>query len=86
MARVTGTDMAEIFSDFVNAGLDKEFDEFVIKVTSDHRTLQRSMFLVMFKCMEEWHDMYIDGNYDDRNEYSLKIAYQMIESLKETKA
>lgn len=83
MARMTGTDMSEIFSNFVNSGLSYDFEQFAEKITTDHKTIQDDSFRMMFKCMEKWHTMYKEGNYDGRNEGSLKLAYEMIESLKE---
>lgn len=75
----------ESFSDFINSGGYTKINEFADLVTKDHRALQADTFRLMFKCFEIWHDMYENGNYDARNQNELKIAFEIIESLKDKK-
>lgn len=83
MTRKTGTEMAEELSNFTNSMLSTGREEFIKGVTTDHRTLQDDMFKMFFGCIEEWSKLYEQGNYDGRNEGSLKLANTMIEALKE---
>lgn len=83
MSRVTGLEMAESFSRFINSSLPSEREEFARTVVVDHRTLQQDSFLTFLKCIEVWSDCY-DGNmFDARNEYAVKASKIMMQALKD---
>jgi hypothetical protein len=80
MNKLTGTQMAEQFSDFVNMSTHDK-DEFSKAVTNEHRHLQQEMFNSMLKCIEGWRTNEILGYYDARNEYAVKASKAMIQGL-----
>lgn len=85
MTRVTGIEMAEKFSNFVNSSFGSERIEFAREISSDHRTLQEDSFLTFLMCIEKWASDYDNGSYDERNKYTVKASKVMLEALKEAK-
>lgn len=80
--KLTGTQMGEKFSDFVNMSTHDK-DEFALTVTNEHRFLQQEMFNSMMKCVERWSDNHDNRHYDARNEYAVKASKAMIQGLKD---
>lgn len=76
-----GGKVANQLSDFINSAVNKDKEMFVRVVTDDHRTLQEDVFKLFQKCIEEWANNYVEGNYDDRNEYTCKASYEMMKVL-----
>lgn len=83
MSRKTGLQMANALSDFANIAVSNEKLSFVEAVTTDHKTLQEDTFMMFLKCMEQWSEMKVQGNYDARNEYTCKASSVMIKALKD---
>lgn len=82
MAKLTGREMGEQFSDFVNVST-HDRQEFADTVTTEHRFLQQEMFMAMMKCIENWSEDHDKGSYDARNEYTVKASKAMIQGLKD---
>ena len=78
---LSGKEVAEIFSDFINSASLQAQKDFINSVVSDHRTLQSDMFSIFFSCLEEWSDFYRTGYYDARNEGVCKLSNTMINSI-----
>lgn len=81
MAKMTGKEMGEMFSDFVNVST-HDREEFAETVCTEHRFLQQEMFNAMMKCIEGWAKCQTSGYYDARNEYAVKASKAMIDGLK----
>jgi hypothetical protein len=80
MAKMTGKEMGEMFSGFVNTST-HDREEFAETVCTEHRYLQQEMFMAMLKCIDGWADTEKTGYYDARNEYTVKASKVMIEAL-----
>ena len=83
MSRLTGNEMGDMFSRFVNSSTYGERNEFASVVVSDHRSLQEDSFMAFLKCIEVWAENYDDGNYDARNKYTCMASKVMIDALKD---
>lgn len=77
--RVSGKEMANALSDFVNSGLSNQFDEFAETVTRDDRTLQQSMFRLFKQCLVKWSE---DDKKDPRTDATKRQSRIMIEATK----
>jgi len=66
-------DAAIALSDAVNA-MSFRPDHFAYEAMKQHRTLQQGMFRAFVACVAEWSSMYETGNYDLRNEQTVKAA------------
>lgn len=74
----TGQEMAASLANFAN-NFNCDLEGFVEGVTSDHRTLQQSMFNLFLHCMKEW-SMRADGsNFDPRNEFTVKTSKKFMD-------
>lgn len=67
-------------SRFVN-GMSRHPESFVKYVTSEHRTLQQSMFNLFLACMKEWAACADKGWYDGRNEFTVKQSKKIMEAI-----
>lgn len=84
MSRETkGKEVAEVLSDFVNSAFQNERKQFVETIVRDHRALQEEVFKLFLETCEAWSEMYKEGRYDPRNEFTVKTAYKIVEMLKE---
>jgi hypothetical protein len=75
MTPKSGKEMAKQFADFVNGGDRDDFAEFAEELCHrTHRTLQQSAFGVMLDCIRLWAQNAAPGNFDLRNEATVKLA------------
>jgi hypothetical protein len=72
----------EYFSSYVN-NMSHDPELLVRLITTEHRTLQQSMFNVMMKCIEKWAEDYRKDSYDLRNEYTCKISEYIMKALED---
>lgn len=81
MERLTGKELANAVSDFVN-GADKESKkEFVNTLTHrTHRTLQQLSFGLFLDAIFEWADN-AENNFDMRNEYTVETSRKIKELI-----
>jgi len=78
----TGTEAARALSDFVNHAGDMEKQEFVKEFTDrTHRTLQQQGFDLFLRLCETWAKKHDEGVYDGRNEYTVRDAKTITETL-----
>lgn len=73
---------ARNFSDFVNGQMESPYKVAEV-MAKDHRYLQQQMFKVCYYYIELLSQMYENGYYDGRNEWSCETAHKMIEVVKE---
>lgn len=83
MSRVTGNEMGNMLSDFVNSSFPREREELAWVISSDHRSLQEDSFLMFLKAIEQWANAYEHGDYDARNKYTCMASKVMIDALKD---
>lgn len=79
--RLTGQEMAEQLSNFVNVATPTEMKAFAQTVASDHRTLQSDTFKLFTLCMKEWSTAYQENRYDERNAWSCKASKHIVKML-----
>lgn len=77
MKAITGQDAARAFLDFVN-NMTSDDEGFAEAVTSDHRTLQQSTMKIFPLCIKKWAEAHAAGRYDGRNEYTCKLAAEIM--------
>jgi hypothetical protein len=53
-------------------------DEIVNVVSAEHRTNQQLLARNVFEILKHWSDDYEKGNYDARNEATVKLANEMV--------
>jgi hypothetical protein len=85
MPKTTSEELATFLSDFVNVlgGHSAEEDKFIGLVLSNHRTLQQNTFRLMYKLMQAWAIEGERGNFDMRNEATLKACVKITKTLEE---
>ncbi len=76
---MTGKELAEILTDFVNTSNNEKFDEFVKAFSNEHRTLQQLGLGLMLRLIE--HMASDEYKTDLRNEESKKIAKTLIKGF-----
>lgn len=81
MAVMSGHDLANELSKFVNCFHNREEKRFVDEVTTDHRTLQQNTFNLICVLIQEWASRADNGNYDARNEYTVKTCKEILEKV-----
>lgn len=83
--KTTPEELASALSDFVNVlgGHSKEDDKFIALVLNDHRTNQQSTFRLMVKLMKAWAAQEPTGNFDQRNEATVKACAKLIASVED---
>lgn len=74
---LSGDDVAQVFSDFVNSFMGKRNEDFVNRILRDHRTLQQNMFRIFYQCIERWAKDFSDNRFDPRNEHTVKACYSI---------
>lgn len=70
---------ARALAEFANWASTDEFEEFVNTLTSEHRTLQQSVFRLMTECIRGWSDCYDEEWYDLRNEATVEASKELWE-------
>jgi hypothetical protein len=82
MEKITGFEMAEQLSNFVN---NYNCDEkgFIEQVMNKHRTLQQSIGRLMIGLINAWSEQYNRGRYDARNERICKISNEIVNKFKD---
>lgn len=83
MSRMTGNEMGNMLSDFVNSSFPSERKELASVISSDHRSLQEDSFLMFLECITDWAEAYDSGYYDERNKYTCMASSVMINALKD---
>lgn len=83
MSRLTGAEMGDMLSRFVNSSSTTEREELSRMINSDHRTLQEDTFMVMLNAIYGWAKAYEHGYYDERNKYTCRASAVMIKALKD---
>ena len=81
MSRLTGKELAEAFSDYVNSS-DHEHKELVEGFNKQHRTLQQSMMRAMMTIVENCAQP--DYGRDGRNEGTHQLAKKLVEGFRRT--
>ena len=79
-----GEKVAKDLSDALNS---MTFDKEVIKgfvdgLTKQHRTLQQSSMRAIYSLIHQWAEMGDDGQYDLRNEGTVKFCQEIVEKCK----
>jgi len=67
-------------SNFVNT-MSRNPEHFVNAVMREHRTLQQSMFGVFMACVSQWAVLSDEGQYDLRNEATVKMSKKIMSAL-----
>jgi len=80
MSRMTGLELANHFSDFVNGSNSHEHEEFIKGFCRQHRTLQQSMIRTMMATIE--HCASPDYGRDGRNQGSHDLAKKLVKGFK----
>lgn len=80
MKNLTGEELAEIITDFVNSSNHDKIEEFVEAFTYQHRTLQQSAFGMFLQLIERMSSD--DYHTDARNVDSKKMAQSLIKGFK----
>ena len=65
-------------SQYTNIGGNPEL--FAACVTSEHRTLQQGMMRLFTACIEKWAEQADKGQYDLRNEATVKLCKKIVEA------
>lgn len=73
--------LAELLSDVVNGGFDKE--KFAEALMRRHRTLQQQVFGIMFNAIRKWRDAWNEGSFDLRNEFTCETSSIMARAAEE---
>ena len=81
--RITGEEMAEQLSDFINSATYDEKQAFAQKVTSDHRFLQQETYSLFMSCIYQWAKAYENGRFDERNRTACTVSHQIINMIHE---
>jgi hypothetical protein len=68
------TNLNEIIDDLRSANT----DEIVNVVAREHRTNQQLLARNVFEILKHWSDDYEKGNYDARNEATVRLANEMV--------
>lgn len=80
---LTGAEMAQMLDEFCNGVTQEKIDEFVdTLVHRTHRTLQQKIASLMLNAFEKWGDLK-EGQYDLRNEATVKVARLVKEAIKD---
>ena len=80
MKTISGKELAEELTDFVNSYNTDKHQEFIDAFCNQHRTLQQSAFGLMLKVMERIASP--DYRTDGRNEDSKKVAQTLVEGFR----
>lgn len=76
-----GIETAADFSKLAQSSLrSEERENFVTKVTGDHRTLQQRNFSLLAECVRAWAEAGENGTYDLRNEATVKQCQEVIKN------
>jgi DNA polymerase/3'-5' exonuclease PolX len=51
------------------------------EIRREHRTLQQTMFAFMMELMTQWSKDYDEGNYDPRNEHTVKTSKEIMDKI-----
>lgn len=70
--------LAEQLSSFVNGAGDQEMAELACDMSNDHRSLVQKKMGLFLKFCKVLSEQEKDGRYDARNEYSVKLASQIM--------
>lgn len=79
MSKPTAEEAVKVMSDFVN-NMSLNEKEFAVLMSQEHRTLQQSFTNVCLAWMRELASKN-EGQYDLRNEQSVKVAKEIIEKV-----
>ncbi len=60
-------------------------EDIVSAVATEHRTNQQLIAKNIFAVLKHWSDAYEAGNYDARNEATVKLAHEMVSKSEELK-
>jgi hypothetical protein len=82
MSKLTGLELANAFSDFVNGSNSHEHDEFVRAFSRQHRTLQQSMMRTMMAVVENCASP--DYGRDGRNEGTHTLCKTLVKGYKDS--
>lgn len=77
---MNGKELYEEISSYVNSfsHTNKEVAEAFSK---DHRTLQANSIMLCFALIQKAAQMYEDGNYDGRNDYTFKVCKKIADEI-----
>jgi len=82
MSKLTGLELANAFSDFVNGSNSHEHDEFVRAFSRQHRTLQQSMMRTMMAVVENCASP--DYGRDGRNQGTHDLCKGIVKGYKDS--
>ena len=60
-------------------------EDIVSAIATEHRTDQQLIAEIFFAVLKHWSDAYEAGNYDARNEATVKLAHEMVSKSEELK-
>lgn len=76
--RVTGEEMAQQLSDFVNSANGAEIDKFVNEINSDHPELQNRVFNLFISTAKGFSNK---QNYDARNQFAVETSKKIMDVI-----
>ena len=76
-----GEDVARLLMSYVNAFHLSDEKEFINGCVYEHRTLQQNLFRMIYKMIQEWAKMSIDGRFDLRNEGTVNACRKIVTIL-----
>lgn len=78
--KVTGNQMAEMLTDFINSSTSMDREEFVATMMREHRTLQEDTFLLMLQTVKGWANK-PNFDVDGRNAYTVQASRAIVKGL-----
>lgn len=78
---MTGKELAEALSNFVNGASKNDMREFVEQLTRrEHRTLQQRAMSLFVGCIERWAEDLDTNRFDLRNEATVRLAARFVQA------
>jgi hypothetical protein len=78
---ITGKDLGELLSTYVNQMNIPDENDFIDGCIYQHRTLQQSLFRIIWKLIERWAEFREKENFDLRNEGTVKTCHKIVSKL-----
>ena len=72
-------EVADLFSRFVNGASRQEINELAGRICCDHRTIQQMSFQLVAACIDRWAQAGEAGDFDARNEATVKKCRAIME-------
>lgn len=78
--KVTGQQMVDALTDFVNGATQSDMEEFAKAMMREHRTLQQETFDLFIMTMEEWAKV-PEIQTDARNSFAVRKSKEIMEKI-----